>query len=387
VGRANLSVAVVGAGMGGLTVAASLQRIGIDVQIYEQARKLERIGAGIHVAPNATKVLSRLGVLETIQHLATVERSTTGRVWNTGELTNFHEDGDKTIEEYGTPYLLFHRGTLHEGLTAMVPPDILHLNKKLIGIQPKKHLVELQFADGSQVQAQAVIGADGIHSVVRDTLFHVSRPEYVGKVAYRTVLPRTPIIEEEMPGYTKWWGPDRHFLTYPISADRELAITSAVPDPTWQVESWSAKGDLRKFKAEFEGFHPRVQKVIDSCSEINIWAIYTRDPLATWVAGRVALLGDSCHPTTPWMGQGAAMAMEDAAVLSRCLDEIHGDPDGIEHAFNQYEATRKSRTSIVQSKSKENKWMQFPEDVSWVYGYDAWNVPLADPSSISTPTS
>jgi len=180
------------------------------------------------------------------------------------------------------------------------------------------------------------------------------------------------------PSRTKWWGVDRHIVTYYTSSERsEVYFVTSVPEPAeWLTrESWSAKGDVNELRAAYDGFHPDVRAVLEACPDCHKWAILEREPLARWSDGRVVLLGDACHPMTPYMAQGAATAIEDAAVLARCLDEVGGED--IEGAFRRYEAHRKPRTSLIQAISSANTWMKEGNaDTAWLYGYNAWNAAL-----------
>jgi 6-hydroxynicotinate 3-monooxygenase len=165
-------------------------------------------------------------------------------------------------------------------------------------------------------------------------------------------------------------------VIYYVKPDRsEVYLVTSQPEPGFRIESWSAKGDVRDLRASFEGFHPQVTRVLAACPDVHRWAIMDRDALERWADGKVTLLGDACHPMTPYMAQGAAMAIEDAAVLSRCLDGVGSD--GVANAFRRFEATRKVRTTRVQETSRANIWLKERADTSWVYGYDAWSVPLA----------
>jgi len=366
-------VAVVGAGMGGLTVAATLRRIGIEVEVYEQATQFMRVGAGIQMTPNAMKVLRALGLEPRLVEVAFRPPVMRNRDWDTGKLTFELTLGSRAEQEYGAPYLLLHRGDLHRALTTLVPDEIVHLDKRLVDLEQGPDGVELEFADGSAAQADAVIGADGVHSRVREILLGEEAPAFTGRVAYRTVYPVELLGGYEIDPACKWWGIDRHIVIYHVSAGREVYFTTSVPED-WRIESWSAKGDVETLKAAFRGFHPDVQRVLDACPEVHKWAIYEREPLPCWSKGRVTLLGDSCHPMTPYMAQGAATSMEDAVVLARCLEGV--DRDGIAEAFRGYEATRKPRTSRIQRESSLNRWLRHPDRPDWVYAYDAWEAPL-----------
>lgn len=175
---------------------------------------------------------------------------------------------------------------------------------------------------------------------------------------------------------TKWWGDDRHIVIYSIKPDRsEVYFVTSQPEPGFRIESWSEKGDVERLRAAFEGFHPQVQAVLNACPDVHKWALLEREPMERWTAGNVTLLGDSCHPMTPYMAQGAAMAMEDAAVLSRCFEGL--ERDGIAGALRRFEASRKDRTSRIQLSSRTNTWMKDKTDADWVYAYDAWTAPLA----------
>jgi salicylate hydroxylase/6-hydroxynicotinate 3-monooxygenase len=180
---------------------------------------------------------------------------------------------------------------------------------------------------------------------------------------------------------TKWWGIDRHIVIYYTRRDRsEIYLITSVPEPAdWLTpESWSVKGDVAALRAAYEGFHPDVRAVVEACPDCHKWAILEREPLSRWSDGRVVLLGDACHPMTPYMAQGAATAMEDAAVLARALAEF----DDIGTALQRYELHRKPRTARIQAISSANTWMKGGnEDTSWLYGYDAWNAPLEAPAA------
>jgi 2-polyprenyl-6-methoxyphenol hydroxylase-like FAD-dependent oxidoreductase len=372
---AQLSVAIVGAGMGGLAAAATLRRAGIGVQVYEQASRFARIGAGIQMMPNSMKVLRGIGVEDRLRKVAFAPYSHLNRVWDTGEVTN-ELPMPETL--YGAPYLCMHRGDLHDALASVVPAGSIHLGKKLVGLDQRGAAVELTFADGSRTRADAVIGADGVHSVVREILLGRDTPIHKGRIAYRGVFPAALMGGRTIrPSRTKWWGTDRHIVIYyTTAAQSEVYFVTSVPEPAeWLTpESWSAKGDVLELRRAYEGFHEEVRTVLESCPECHKWAILERDPLPRWSDGRVVLLGDSCHPMTPYMAQGAATSIEDAAVLARCLEM---DGDDVEAAFRRYEAHRKPRTSRIQAISSANTWLKTGEsDTSWLYGYDAWNVSL-----------
>jgi 2-polyprenyl-6-methoxyphenol hydroxylase-like FAD-dependent oxidoreductase len=376
-----LKIAVVGAGIGGLTVAATLRGIGIDVQVYEQASQFARVGAGIQMMPNSMKVLRGLGLEERLRRVAFAPRSHLNREWDSGEVSN---ELPMPEQRYGAPYLCMHRAELHAALASVVPAEVVQLGRKLVRLEQETDGVALSFADGTHARADAVVAADGVHSAVRAVLNGPEEPIHRGRVAYRAVFPAELLNGREIgPSRTKWWGPDRHVVIYYTTAQRdEVYFVTSVPEPVdWLTpESWSATGDVNQLRQAFDGFHADVRAVLEACPACHKWAILEREPLPRWSQGRVTLLGDACHPMTPYMAQGAATAIEDAAVLARCLDAFQD----IEQAFLTYEQHRKPRTTRIQTLSSANTWLrtQAGGDPDWLYGYDAWNVLLEGDTSL-----
>lgn len=372
-----LKVAIIGAGIGGLTAAACLRRVGVDVRIYEQARGFSRLGAGIQQAPNSLRVLRQLGLEPMLRAMAFQPEANNSRDFDSGVLTNSQILGAEVEARYNAPYLLMHRGDLHAALAGTVPAEIIHLDHKLEGLSQRGTTVTMTFTNGITAEADAVIGADGVHSVVREILLGAEKPTYTGRVAYRTVFPTALLNGLEVESCCKWWGPDRHIVSYFVNPRKdELYFVTSTPEPDYGIESWSSKGDLAVLRAAYAGFHPQVRAILDACPDVHKWALVVRDPLPRWGEGNIVLLGDSCHPMTPYMAQGASTSIEDGAVLSRCLDGV--DPDGVAVALRRFEATRKPRTSEIQQTSAQNTWLRGSTNADWVYGYDAWTVPLAE---------
>jgi salicylate hydroxylase/6-hydroxynicotinate 3-monooxygenase len=369
-------IAIIGAGIGGLALAGLLARQGASVKIYEQAREFQRIGAGIQMSPNAMRVLRALGLEESLRRQAFMPRSWANRVWDTGEYLAELTFGAEAESRYGAPYLLMHRGDLHAALHSAVPPSLVAFDKKLAGLERNGAGVTLRFTHGSSASADAVVGADGVHSLVREILLGPEKPKFTGRVAHRTTFAAALLDGFAVDTCTKWWGPDRHIVIYPVDArGEEIYFVTSVPDPDWNVESWSARGEMAEVHQALAGFHDDVQRIVGACPGVHKWALFERDPLPRWADGPVVLLGDACHPMTPYMAQGAANALEDAAVLSRCLGEVEDVAD----AFRCYEATRLERTARVQLTSRQNTWGRQAIDPSWVYAYDALQTPLARP--------
>lgn len=377
-------IAIVGAGIGGLTAATTLARAGFAVDVYEQAARFARVGAGIQMLPNAMKALRRLGLEEHLRDIAFAPISHLDRDWDSGAVTN---DMPMPEDRFGAPYLCLHRADLHAALAQLVPEERVHLGKKLVDLQPSSNGVQLQFADGTRANADAVVAADGIHSLIRERMLGPDSPIHRGRVAYRAVFPAALLNGKDLgPSRTKWWGPDRHIVIYYTTRKRdEVYFVTSVPEPVdWLTpESWSAKGDMVELRSKYVGFHEDVVAVLEACPDCHKWAILERDPLPRWSDGRTVLIGDACHPMTPYMAQGGATSIEDAVVLARSLAES----SSFETAFALYEAHRKPRTSRIQAISSANTWLRHHEpDTSWLYGYDPWEVKL-EPGAVPTPVS
>lgn len=363
-------IAIIGAGMGGLAAAAALGRFGFDVRIFEQADRFTRLGAGIQMSPNAMKALRGLGIEDRVRGVAFQPESWMNRRSDNGEMMFELPLGTQAERTYGAPYLQMHRGDLHDALMSAVPPTILHLSKRLVDIGPE---AELRFADGTTESVDLIVGADGLHSRVREILVGPQAPSATGRVAYRATFAashlRLPVGE-----CTKWWGDDRHIVIYFTTSRRdELYFVTSLPDADWVNESWSATGDMAVVRDAFAGFHEEVREVLRACPSVHRWAILDREPLAQWHDGHAVLIGDAAHPMTPYMAQGAAMALEDGVMLARALSEW----EDIATALDRFEASRKARTAEAQAISHANTWMREKTDPSWCYGFDPWSQAFA----------
>jgi len=375
--KSTLDIAIIGAGMGGLAAAAALRKAGLSVTVYEQARQFTRLGAGIQIGCNAMHVLRGLGLEARLRAETFYPRSWNNRDWQTGEVLFDMIFGEQAEAKYGAPYLLAHRGDLHAALASAVPESCVRLDHRLIGLeQTGAGTVRLAFANGREIEADAVIAADGVNSVVRHMLFGQSEPRFAGRIAYRAVFPASRLEGVALGECVKWWGEDRHIVMYPVKPDRsEVYFVTSQPEPQFSAESWSEEGDVEVLRAAFDGFHRTVRGVLAACPSVHKRTLVDRDPLERWGDGSVVLLGDACHPMTPYMAQGAAMAIEDAAILARCLAGV--ERAGIADALRRYEATRRERTSRVQLTSRENRWGKGATNPDWVYSYNAWTAPLA----------
>ncbi|MFI6956551.1 FAD-dependent monooxygenase [Nocardia sp. NPDC050408] len=379
-------MAVVGAGIGGLALAHALASRGFSVQVYEQAHQLARLGAGIQQSPNAVKVLRELGLEPALRARGFQPSSFIHRDARSGEITNNIRLGAGAEAKYGAPYLLLHRGDLHQALLESLPRGTVTLGRRLVGLDDRGDRVDLTFEGRATAQAEIVVGADGVHSTVRQALFGDAQLRYSGRVGYRATVPAERLNGTTIDDNTKWWGPDRHLIAYYVTRTRdELYVMGTIPEPDFALESWSASADVRQFRAAFEAFHPTVQTMLNAVDTAHKWALADRTPMASWSRGNVVLIGDAVHPMMPHMGQGAAMALEDVAILTRCLDET--DADWVQ-AFDRYRAARHRRASEMQMISAGNTFARSDKDtVDWLYAYDAWLDPLPTTSPNGSSTS
>ena len=369
-------IAVIGAGLGGLTAAGFLQRAGFAVQVYEQAPAFSRIGAGIILSANVTKVLRRLGLENGLIAAGIKSRSYVSRAWDSGEImAEFIFDADSE-RRYGGPYVHIHRGDLHAVLERGVAPGTIAFDHQLADVQAKNGSLRLTFANGAATAADIVVGADGVRSKVREFLLGPEPPQFVGAVAYRAIFPAERLNGLAMPDCTKWWGRDRHCLPYYLTGRRdEVYAIGVVPAPGWDSDEASIPSTREQYLGSFAGFHADLQRVLEAVDGVSLWPVFDRERNDCWsgLGGRLVLLGDACHPMRPFMAAGGAMAVEDGAILSRCLEK-YDDPA---QALRRYEATRIPRVGDVQRISIENTWMRGPTDTDWFYGYDACTAPLA----------
>lgn len=368
-------IAVIGAGLGGLTVAGLLQRRGHQVTVHEQAPGFGRIGAGIILSANAVKVLRHLGIEAALLDTGIRPAAFLSRDWATGE-TSFALPMDAATEaRFGAAFLNIHRADLHDILRAALAPGSLHLGHRLEDMRETPQGVALRFANGEALEADIVIGGDGIHSRLRALLFGEAPPRFTGRMAQRAIFPTARLGGLPVDDCTKWWGPDRHALSYFLTSRRdELYVMASVPGTHWDGMYFSRPLPRDAFLASFDQATPALRRLVEGATECAVWPICDRPRDDRWHRGRAVLLGDACHPVRPYMAAGGASAIEDAAVLARCLHEY----DDAAEAFHHYAATRIPRVAEVQRISLANTWMRGPEEaLDWFFGYDAMAAPLA----------
>jgi salicylate hydroxylase len=339
---------IAGAGIGGLTAALALLRCGFDVDIFEQADELRELGAGIQLGPNGSRILLALGLGPAMREVVAEPAAKEVRLWSTGETWKLFDLGLDSMERFGAPYWMVHRGDFHRVLRHAVEqakPGAIHLGCRAIACTERNARPVLVLEDGRQVEGDLVIGADGVHSRLRAHMFGAAEPEFTGLMAWRGIVPmeRLP-VELRRPVGTNWHGPGSHVVTYPLRRGSLLNFVGVVERDDWRSDSWTEHGTKQECATDFAGWHPLVHAIIDSLDAAYKWALIGRAPMPTWSRGRVTLLGDACHPTLPFLAQGAIMAMEDGVVLARCLEAFPGD---VPSALQRYEALRVERTTRV----------------------------------------
>jgi 6-hydroxynicotinate 3-monooxygenase len=371
-------IAIVGAGLGGLTAALLLRQAGFDVRVFEQAPKFARLGAGIQLGPNVLKIMRRIGLEAEVEAMGSHPESWVSRNGPDGALLA-DVPLNRRRQAYGAAYVTLHRGDFHLLLAGALEPGVLAYGHSLTSIELEGDHQRLRFANGAEALADLVIGADGVNSMVREILLGPEEPLYTGHVGHRAIFPAATLLEQgvSIEPCVKWWSEDRHIMCYFL--DREQShyyFVTGVPQAEWPAGASFLPSTREEMRATFAGYEPLVQSIIESSLSISKWPFLTRKPLAFWSHGRTVLLGDACHPMKPHMAQGAAMAIEDAAMLTRCLCDI--GVDRFEAAFDLYRANRMDRASQVQAVSNANTWLRTNEDPDWVYSYDPFEVPLRE---------
>jgi 2-polyprenyl-6-methoxyphenol hydroxylase-like FAD-dependent oxidoreductase len=347
-------IAIAGAGIGGLVAALALLRRGFDVELHEQAAEMREFGAGLQISANGTRILIALGLREPIAAIACVPEGKEVRLFTTGQTWKLFDLGDESVARYGAPYWMVHRGDLHTTLINAVraaKPDAIHLSHKLTGFAQSPSGVTLAFENGDTASADILIGADGVHSRVRQTLFGPLPAQFTGVAAWRGLVPmeKLPSRLQRLVG-TNWIGSGGHVITYPVRSGTILNFVAAVERDNWPVESWTERGTTEECAADLAGWHDDIQEIVRHIDVPYKWALLGREPLDRWTVDRVTLLGDACHPTLPMLAQGANMAIEDGMVLARCIDL---ERDDLPKALKRFERARIDRTSEIVRRSTE----------------------------------
>lgn len=390
-----MDIALIGAGLGGLAAAAVLQQRGHRVRVFEQHAVLGEVGAGIQMSANAMKVLDAIGVRATLEPVAVRPQAFEFRRYDSGEILHRLPLGETHEQRHGAPYFQLHRADLHAALQDAVlthDPQAVSVRARATAISERTDGVQVFFDDGHVAEAELVIGADGIRSVVRRHVIGIDEPQFTGQVAWRCLVPTEripPALRTDLVS-TIWCGPRNHAVTYYLRGGKLINFVGCVERP-WEEESWNTRRPWWELDADYAGWHPMVRAVVEHVDRDQCfrWALNNREPSLQWSSERITLLGDAVHAMLPYMAQGAAMAIEDAAVLGRALDL----PLPLAERLQRYEAHRAPRTARVAHESTEMGELYHLVDAAamrqafvdrdiarsrneWLYPYDPWSAAL-----------
>jgi salicylate hydroxylase len=384
-------ISIVGGGLAGLAAAQALRTFGVKAQVFEAAPALGEIGAAVNASPQAVKALRAIGVGDGIAAVGHLSPGIYTRNMQTGEYLEFN-DRFKLAERYGAPYYSFHRADLLDALASGLDRSTIHLGHRLIAMEEQSNHIVLIFENGTRAEAEYVIGADGVRSVLRRTLYGTDNPTYTGQMVWRSLLNASDVPQEvlEPMGHTQWVGPGRHLLAYKIRQGKLINIVTQQDTDKWVEEGWSIRGDPDEMRASFPNSEPRLEKLLSVVTECSKWGLFTRPLTQNWGRGRIQLIGDAAHAMLPNAGQGACQAFEDAYILGRWL-EARTDPT---EAFANFRRVRIPRVHGVQRLSFSNARFKHMHDATtqkqsitagtgsvhgnseWVWGYDPmaeWN--------------
>jgi salicylate hydroxylase len=386
-----MRVLIVGAGIGGLTAALALRQAGVDAYVYEQAAVLREVGAGLLIGPNAVKVLHHLGLAEALRSVVVIPLSLDSRDWQDGSVLVRMPLADVAVARWGAPAYNVHRADLHDALRVALGDQHNTLGARCVSVEQHGSEVTVGFADGRAASGDVLIGADGIHSVVRHYVAGPDRPIWSRQIAWRGLAPAAVGHEVGLEArHHSIWGPRKQFVAYYVASGRLINwVGMTQSDDDWGEESWSARGDRDEALRLFEGWHHHTRALIAGTESIFKWAVFDRPPLETWTRSRTTLLGDAAHPMVPFLGQGASQSIEDGLVLARCLAAHRDDPI---RAIEAYAGRRRERTAAMQTAFRDQRRLVQQSDQAeidarnarmrddldaqiarydWIWGYDA----------------
>ena len=383
-------IVIIGGGLAGLSAAHALAAFGIDATVYEASAALTEVGAAIATSPQANKALQAIGLGETLAAVATPSPGICTRDMQSGELLEFI-DNARASARFGGPFYTFHRADLLEALASGLDGGSIKLGHRLAGLEEREDCIVLSFADGTTVEAELVIGADGVRSIVRQALYGDDHPVYTGQMVWRALLKGRDVPPEclEPSGWTQWVGPGCHFMAYYMRGKELVTVVTQEDTDKWVAESWSTRGDPNEMRLSFPAPEPRLQTLLSLVTECSKWGLFTRPLTRNWGRGRIQLIGDAAHAMLPNIGQGACQAFEDAYILGRWLDARRDNPV---EAFESFRRVRIARVHAIQRRAALAARIKHMRDIdakkallaaetggsegdmSWVLGFD----PVAD---------
>jgi salicylate hydroxylase len=336
-------IAIVGGGIGGLTAARALLRRGFEVAVYESAPELKEIGAGVALGPNAMKALRSLDLEPAVRAIGYQAPFQQLRTWK-GRMIS-RTDATVTAQRFGASGCTIHRADLLDVLAQSIPAEIVSLSARCEAVTASEMGAAVRFTDGTQVEADVVVGADGIHSAVRASLFGLDAPRFTGRICYRAVIPVADLPAKVIEPYEGLWlGPHGTVVVYGVRRGELINVVAHHEDPDYTHESWIAECDRAEILDRYRKWHASLRELFVAGDVWYKWALYDREPIPAWTHGSATILGDAAHPMLPYLGQGAGQAIEDGCVLAAALDKHAGDPA---EALRLYERSRRPRASRV----------------------------------------
>jgi salicylate hydroxylase len=338
-----LRVVVIGGGIGGLTAARALLRRGLDVRVYESSPELKEIGAGVALGPNAMKALRSLDLEGPVRAIGYHAPAQLLRTWKGRVISK--TDATLAAQRFGANGCTIHRADLLDVLAQSVPADVVTLSARCESVTTAAVGAAARFTDGTEIEADVIVGADGIHSAVRTSLFGPDAPQFTGRICYRSVIPVADLPARRLEPYEGLWlGPHGTLVVYGVRRGELVNIVAHYEDATYQHESWIAECDRAEIQERYRRWHTSLQEIFAAGDLWYKWALYDRDPIPAWTKGRTTILGDAAHPMLPYLGQGAGQAIEDGCVLAAALGKLRDDPTA---ALQLYERSRRPRASRV----------------------------------------
>jgi salicylate hydroxylase len=362
-------VAIIGAGIGGLTAAVAMHQRGIEVEIYEQSPQISEIGAGVSLSPNAIKAFRSLGLTREIEAIGFESDNQLVRAWNTGDVVSRVFRKGIYEKEFGAPYLSMHRADLVDMLRRQLPDHVFRLGARCAGVETRDTGAKARFADGTVVEADLIVGADGIRSTIRSSLFGEQAPRFTGSICWRGLVPLeafpSGLISTDL---TLYMGPHSHVIHFMVRGGKLINFVAHIESDKWTGDSWTQEGDRSEIMETFAGWHPPLLQLLGSSERYYKWALYDREPLDRWTKGRTTLLGDSAHAMLPHIGQGACMAIEDGYTLAALVAQL---PNDLNQALHQYERLRLPRTrhAVLEARARgkemhlTSKWAQIKRNI------------------------